>query len=135
GRVRGHPDPAEVQGAAGHHRQPRYGRTVRGGQAHGEPGSPDRAVPVTEHAGRGDVHRYPRVDGAADRDDRGVRQDQQGRVRPLPGAGVPGHRWPGGPGEEVPRADQEVRLEVTEGRTKYTRPTWPVSHEELQWRR
>ena len=50
-------DPAAVQGAAGHHRHPRHRRAVRGGQGHGRPGPPHRAVPVAEHLrGRG-VHR------------------------------------------------------------------------------
>ena len=46
---RGQADPAEVQGPAGHHRHPRYGRAVRGGQGHGRPRPPDRALPVAEH--------------------------------------------------------------------------------------
>ena len=42
-------DPAEEQGAAGHHRHPRRRRARRRGQGHGEPGPPYRAVPLPEH--------------------------------------------------------------------------------------
>jgi F-type H+-transporting ATPase subunit beta len=38
GRLRGQADPAEVQRPAGHHRDPRHGRAVRGGQGDGRPG-------------------------------------------------------------------------------------------------
>ena len=78
----GHPNPAALQGPAGHHRDPRYRRAVRGGQAAGRPGAAHRALPVAEHAGRRAVHRPAGLDGAAEGDHRGVRQDRQGRVRP-----------------------------------------------------
>ena len=50
-------DPAAVQGAAGHHRDPRHRRAVRGGQGHGAAGAAHRAVPVAEHLRGQAVHR------------------------------------------------------------------------------
>ncbi len=49
-------DPAAVQGATGHHRDPRDGRVVRRGQADREPGAPDPAVHVAAVFGGGAVH-------------------------------------------------------------------------------
>ena len=42
-------DPAALQGTAGHHRDPRHRRAVRGGQGRRRPGPAHRAVPVAEH--------------------------------------------------------------------------------------
>ena len=82
GRLRGEADPAEVQGPAGHHRHPRHGRALRGGQDHGRPGPPDRALPVAEHLRRRAVHRRRGLDRPGQGDRRGVQEDQRGRVRP-----------------------------------------------------
>ena len=47
--ARGAADPAAVQGAAGHHRDPRHRRAVRGGPGHRAARAADRAVPVPPH--------------------------------------------------------------------------------------
>ena len=71
-------DPAAVQGPAGHHRHPRHGRALRGGQGHGAAGPPHRALPLAEHLRRRAVHRRPRLDGPDQGDHRGVQEDQRG---------------------------------------------------------
>ena len=45
-------DPPAQQGAAGHHRDPRYRRALRRGQDPRQPRSPDPALPVAEHLRR-----------------------------------------------------------------------------------
>ena len=92
GRAGGHPDPAEVQGTAGHHRHPGHGRALRGGQAARRPGPPDGALPGTELLRGQAVHRHGRVVRGDGGHHRGVRQDRQGRVRQHPRAGVPERR-------------------------------------------
>ena len=54
-------DPAALQGAAGHHRDPRHRRAVRRGQGHRRPGAAHRAVPVAEHLRGRAVHRHRRA--------------------------------------------------------------------------
>ncbi len=51
--------PPEVQGPAGHHRDPRDGRALRGRQDPGRPGAEDPAVPVAAVLRRRAVHRHP----------------------------------------------------------------------------
>jgi F-type H+-transporting ATPase subunit beta len=89
--------PAEVQGPSGHHRDPRYRRAGRGGQAHRPPCPSRGALPVPEHPRRQAVHRRRRVGRPAGRVDRGLQLDHRRRVRPLPGAGVLPLRWYRGP--------------------------------------
>ena len=67
-------------------------------------GASHRALPVPEHDGGRAVHRPARLDGAAQGDHRGVRQAEQGRLRPPARAGVLPDRWPRGPGRRRPRA-------------------------------
>ena len=74
-------DPAALQGAAGHHRDPRYRRALRRGQGHRRPGPADRAVPVAEHVRRRAVHRHPRLVRAGRGDDRRVQAAVCRRVR------------------------------------------------------
>ena len=81
-------DPAAQQGAAGHHRDPRCRRAVRGGQDHRLPGPPHPAVPVAEHLRRQAVHRHRGLDRPGRRHHRGVQQDRRRRVRPRGRAGV-----------------------------------------------
>ena len=57
--------PAALQGAAGHHRDPRHGRAVRRGQAVGVPRPQDPALPVAALQRRQGVHRPGRQDRAA----------------------------------------------------------------------
>ena len=52
-------DPAALQGPAGHHRDPRDGRTLRRRQAGGRARAPRRALPVAGDARRGAVHQHP----------------------------------------------------------------------------
>ena len=92
------------------------------------PGPAHRAVPVAEPAGGRAVHRPAGLDGAAQGDHRGVRQDRQGRVRRRPGAGVLPLRRPRGPGHATARswrqrqhgrqrmAEMEVELVAVERR-------------------
>ena len=81
-------DPAALQGPAGHHRDPRRGRAVRGGQGHRGPGAADPAVPVPAVLRRRAVHRHPGQVHAGRRDDRVVQGPVRGRVRPPARAGV-----------------------------------------------
>ena len=53
-----HPNPAALQGPSGHHRDSRYRRARRRGQAVGAAGASHRALPVAEHDG-GAVHGQP----------------------------------------------------------------------------
>ncbi len=62
----------------------------------------DRALPVAEHLRGGAVHRRPGLDGPDQGDHRGVQEDQRGRVRPLPRAGVLHVRRSRGPGASRP---------------------------------
>jgi hypothetical protein len=87
-RQRGAADPAALQGAAGHHRDPRHGRAVGGGQDHRRPGAPHPAVPVAAVPRRRAVHRHQGQVRQARRHDRVVRARRLRRVRPPAGAGV-----------------------------------------------
>ena len=60
-------DPPAQQGAAGHHRDPRYRRAVRRGQDPRQPGSPHPALPVAEHLRGQAVHRPRGIHGSAGR--------------------------------------------------------------------
>ena len=71
----GQADPAAQQGAAGHHRDPRCRRAVRGGQDRRAPGPPDPAVPVAEHLRRQAVHRHRGLHRPAGGHHRGVHED------------------------------------------------------------
>ena len=51
-------DPAALQGAAGHHRDPRHRRALRRGQAHGAARAQDRALPLAAVLRRRAVHRH-----------------------------------------------------------------------------
>ena len=62
---RGPADPAAVQGAPGHHRDPRHRRAVRRGQGHRAAGAADRAVPVPPDVRGRAVHRPAGRDRAA----------------------------------------------------------------------
>ena len=81
-------DPAALHRAAGHHRDPRHRRAVRGGQGHGAAGPPDRAVPVPPDVRGRAVHRPARRLRPAEGDHRLVQGHLRGQVRPPPRAGV-----------------------------------------------
>ena len=74
-------DPAALQVAPGHHRDPRHGRAVRGGQADRRPRAQAAAVPVAAVPRRGGVHRHARHAGRAQRHHRRVQGDLRRRVR------------------------------------------------------
>ena len=74
-------DPAALQGAAGHHRHPRYRRALRGGQGHRRPGPADRAVPVAEHLRGQAVHRHRGLVRAGRGDRRRVQAALRRRLR------------------------------------------------------
>ncbi len=80
--------PAALQGAPGHHRDPRHGRALRGGQAGRGAGAPDPALPLAALLRGRAVHRLPRQVRQARGDDRELRAGAVGRVRPPAGAGV-----------------------------------------------
>ena len=61
GRRAGQGDPAALQGPAGHHRDPRHRRALRGGQDPRQPGPPHPALPVAEHLRGQGVHRPRRA--------------------------------------------------------------------------
>ena len=65
-------DPPAQQGAAGHHRDPRYRRALRRGQDPRQPRPSHPALPVAEHLRRQAVHRHRGLDRAARRHDRGA---------------------------------------------------------------
>ena len=78
GRPPGAADPATLQGAAGHHRHSRHGRTFGRGQDRGRARAQDRALPVAAVPRRRSVHRlarrlrrsrrhHPRLQGAVRR--------------------------------------------------------------------
>ena len=71
-RTRDQADPAAVQGPAGHHRDPRHRRALRGGQDPRRPGPSHRALPVAEHVRGQAVHRRRGLVRADRGDDRGV---------------------------------------------------------------
>ena len=72
--------PAALQGAPGHHRDPRDRRAGRRGQADRQPGAQDRALPVAAVLRRRGVHR-PRGRVRADRGDRArVQGDRRRRA-------------------------------------------------------
>ena len=58
---RGQGDPAALQGAAGHHRDPRHRRALRRGQADRAARAQDRALPVAAVLRRRAVHRHARA--------------------------------------------------------------------------
>ena len=126
----GHPNPAALQGPPGHHRDPRYRRAVRGGQAAGVPGPPDRALPEPEHDGGRAVHRPARFDRAAQGDRRGLRQAGQGRLRPRARAGVLPHRrsrrlWPRRPRASAPSWTMAAAPGLRRRTSPRTRPRMP----------
>ena len=67
-RDRGPGEPAALQGAAGHHRDPRHRRALRRGQAGGQPGAQARALPEPAVLRRLAVHRPRRRVRAGRRD-------------------------------------------------------------------
>ena len=81
-------DPAEEQGTAGDHRDPRCRRALRRGQDRRVARAPHPAVPLAEHLHGEEVHRCRGLDGPDQGDDRVVRRDRQGRLRPRRRAGV-----------------------------------------------
>ena len=87
-RHRRQADPAEEQGTPGHHRDPRCRRALRRGQDRRVACAPHPAVPLAEHLHGQEVHRRRGLHGPDRRDDRVVRRDRRGRLRPRRRAGV-----------------------------------------------
>ncbi len=82
GGARGAVDPAALQVAAGHHRDPGHGRAVRGGQAGRRPRAQAAALPVAAVPRRRGVHRHARQARGARRYDRRLQGDLRRRLRP-----------------------------------------------------
>ena len=79
-----HPTAATQQGAAGHHRHPRYGGALGGGQDRRPPRPPCAAFPVAAFPRRRAVHRPQGRDGADRRDHPWLQYDHGRRSRPIP---------------------------------------------------
>ena len=88
GLARGAADPAALQGPPGHHRHPRHGRAVGGGQGHRGPCPAAAALhePAVQR-GRA-VHRPPRRVRRAQGDGPRLRRDPPGQARPAARAGL-----------------------------------------------
>ena len=78
GGARGAARAANLQVAAGHHRDPRDGRAFRRGPADRRPSAQDPAVPVAANARRRSVHRLPRRLRQPRRHDQGVPRYRRG---------------------------------------------------------
>ena len=85
-RDRGPGEPAALQGAAGHHRDPRHRRALRRGQADGQPRAQDRALPQPAVLRRRAVHRPRRRVRAGRRDGPPLPRDRRRRARRHPRA-------------------------------------------------
>ena len=79
---------AALQGVAGHHRDSRHGRAVRGGQADRVPRAQDPALPVAALQRREGVHRPGRQDRALEGHDPRLQGHHRRRIRPPARAGV-----------------------------------------------
>ena len=100
GGARGAAHPADLQVAAGHHRHPRHGRAVRGGQAGGEPRPQAAALPQPAvPRGRG-VHRLPRRVRAGGGHHTQLQGDLRRRIRSPAGRRILHGRHDRGRGEE-----------------------------------
>ncbi len=103
-RAPGAADIAALQGAAGHHRHPRHGRAVGGGQDHGGAGTQDRALPVAAVPRRRSVHRHARRFRRARRHHPQLQGAVRGPIRlPARGSVLHGrhHRGRCGEGQEA----------------------------------
>ena len=87
-RAPGAADPAEVQGAAGHHRHPRHGRALRGRQADRGARAQDPEVPVAAVLRRRDVHRHAGQVRRAQGHRAQLQGDRRGQVRRHARAGL-----------------------------------------------
>ena len=77
----GEGDPPALQGAAGHHRDPRHRRALRRGQADRAARAQGRALPLPAVQRRRTVHRHPRRLRADRRDDPRLPGDHRGQAR------------------------------------------------------
>ncbi len=80
-RQRGQGGAAALQGAPGHHRDPRDRRAVRRGQGDGQPRPQARALPVAAVPRRRAVHRHPRHVRPDRRVDPRLQGDPRGQAR------------------------------------------------------
>ena len=88
GRPRRPADPPALPRAAGHHRDPRARRALRGGPRHGVAGAQDPALLVPAVVRRRGLHRHRGHLRADPRDRRELRGARQGRPRRRARAGV-----------------------------------------------
>ena len=102
GRPRRPADAAALQGASGHHRDPRHGRALGRGQDRGRARPQDRALPVAALLRRRGVHRLARQARRARGHHQGLQGPRRGQVRPSPGAGLLHGRHDRGGGREGP---------------------------------
>ena len=85
---RGAAHPSALQGTAGHHRDPRHRRAIRGGPGDGQAGPADRAVPLAPDVRGRAVHRPAGHIRIAVGHGGLVQGDHRGQVRQRAGAGV-----------------------------------------------
>jgi F-type H+-transporting ATPase subunit beta len=79
---------AALQGPAGHHCDPRHGRTLRRGPRGRAAGAQDRALPLAADVRRRDVHRSARQVRTAGGDDHRLRRDPRRQARRPSGTGL-----------------------------------------------
>ena len=87
-RAPGSADFAAVQGAAGHHRHSRHGRTLRGRQVDCRPRAKNRTLPVAAVPRRRSVYRFARQARFARRHHQGFHGAHRRQLRSLAGSSV-----------------------------------------------
>ena len=132
---RGSGGPAALQGAAGHHRDPRHRRALRRRQAGGGPGAQDRALPLAAVLRRRGVHRPLRRVRPGRRHGPRLPRDPRRRARrPARGRLLhEGRHRPGAEDAEEARRESEdegpsaSRLSAERAEASRGGSTWPTS--------
>ena len=112
GRARRAARPADLQVAAGHHRDPRHGRTVGRGQADRRAGAQDPALPVAAVPCRRGVHRHARRVRQPRGHDQGLQGHRRRRIRRDAGSVVLHGRHDRGGGRRRPAGWRRKRRDA-----------------------